>query len=116
MAKVLAISKYHKYKGSFTNNKNVWNAIKQMLNEDPDVENDDVSDDDVADILVMEDEKGKIEGELPSGTVKTFTTATYAHLCAILRKDGKAAFHDAEDFMPVFGVWLGVMNEIYNEE
>lgn len=116
MAKVLAISKNHQYKGSFTNNKNVWNAIKEMLNDDPDIDNDNVSDDDVAELLVLEDEKGKIKGELPSGNVKTFVTATYAHLCSILRKENKAALHSAVDFMPVFGVWLGTMNEIYTSE
>lgn len=115
MAKVLAIARYHQYRGSFTNNKNVWEAIKQMLADDPDVEQDEISDKDMEDILVIQDDRGKIRGEMASGAIKQFTNTTYAHLCTILRRDGKVAFHDAENFMPIFGVWLGEMNQIYRE-
>lgn len=111
MAKVLAIAEYHEYRGSFTNNKNVWNALEKRMGVEPTATCEPLED------LVIQDDKGKIEGTIEaSQTVKQFTTATYAHMCTILRRDGKVAFHDSENFMPIFAVWIGEMNELYGVE
>jgi len=110
MARVLVLSKEREFKGPFSQCKILWNAIETLQGIEPTKNSEPI------DSLVLQDDDGKITGTLESGTEKQFTTCTYAHLCVILRKDNKAAFHDAQTFDPLYGVWQGEMNEIYGED
>ena len=106
MAKVLVLAKCREFKCACSQIKFIWNNIETI--EGHKISNNCAPMDD----FVIQDDNGKIVGTLPSGKDGKFTTCTYAHFCAIMRRDSKVALHDARDFTPVYGIWQSEMNEI----
>ena len=112
MAKVLVLARNREFKAACSQVKFIWNNIETL--EGKEISKNCAPMDD----YVIQDDKGKITGVLPSGTEKQFTTCTYSHFCTIMRKNAKVALHNASDFTPVYGVWQSNMNCLYedNEE
>lgn len=110
MAKVLVLSQNRKFKSACSQIKFIWNNIETLDGKETSkncapMEN-----------YVIQDDKGKITGVTPTGLEEQFTNCTYAHFCAIMRRDFKVAIHDANDFTPVYGIWQGEINELYGME
>jgi len=111
MAKVLVLARYKEFKAACSQIKFIWNNIETLDGKETSKNCAPLDD------YVIQDDKGKIVGVIEaSGNEKNFTTCTYAHFCAIMRRDSKVALHDAENFMPVYGIWQGEMNELYGED